>query len=74
MPRAAGAGTMALWLRGAVVQPILWLCVPKAPRQRPRLPRKRFESEEIVLEKLMRSALCSRTMSADAAQCEFDRR
>ena len=39
MPNRYRSGREALWLRRAVVQPILWLCKPKAPRQRPRLQR-----------------------------------
>ena len=64
----------ALSLHGAVVQPILWLCRPKAPRQRPRLPRKVVKGVEGVSKKQMRDARCSRTMYATRAEHELIRR
>ena len=74
MPSCCGSGREALWLRGAVVQPILWLCRPKAPRQRPRLPRKVVKGVEGVSKKQMRDARCSRTMYATRAEHELIRR
>ena len=74
MPNRYRSGREALSLHGAIVQPILWLCEPKAPRQRPRLPRKVARAVSKSRLGLMSNARCSRNMYATRVEHELIRR
>ena len=74
LPMRFGSGREALWVRGAVVQPILWLCEPKAPRQRPRLPRKVAKAANGSPRSYLSKARCSRAMYATLGRTNLIRR
>ena len=74
MPLRCIRGREVIWLRGAVVQPILWLCEPKAPRQRPRLPRKVAKAASGSPRSYLSKARCSRAMYATLGRTNLIRR